>query len=78
MLPTIKLDDQMCRQAHEVHDVSSKRILSPKFAPCQLLATQEIPQATFGIGRCISQYFEHASICVAWRILRTDVWLRLD
>jgi hypothetical protein len=56
MLPTIKLDDQMCRQAHEVHDVSSQRVLSPKFAPCQLLATQEIPQATFGIGRCISQY----------------------
>jgi hypothetical protein len=55
MLASIKFNHQMCRQAHEIHDVTGQWMLSAKFMASQLLMAQEMPQAPFCIGTFVAQ-----------------------
>src|SRR5690606_33770406 len=51
VLTAVDLDDQSGREADEIHDVRSKRILPSKTDAADLLASEPVPQARFGIRR---------------------------
>jgi hypothetical protein len=55
MLTPIYLNNHLFLQTHEIEDVITKRMLTPKLETRNLPATQNPPQSLFGISRFISQ-----------------------
>ena len=56
VLSTIELDDELRRDTDKIHDVFSDRVLATEFMIRQMLVSEVMPQATFGIGRCVTQF----------------------
>ncbi len=50
MLTAVYLDDQALLEADKIHDVRTKRLLSPEFQPGDLLSPEASPHQAFGQG----------------------------